>query len=138
MILAECKRFLLWVRAHWICKWMQVHQQFGVDIVPPVCNFIKSETPAQVFSWKFCGFFSACNFIKKEALVQVFSYEFWEIFYPPTLLKTSLRYRCFPTNFAKFLRTLILQNICEGLLLYMIYDHHQILLKDLLFIKKEN
>lgn len=55
---------------------MQVHQQFGVDIVPPVCNFTESETPAQVFSWKFLWIFSACNFIKKEALAQVFSYEF--------------------------------------------------------------
>ena len=33
---------------------MQMHQQFHVDIVPPACNFIKKETPAQLFSSKFC------------------------------------------------------------------------------------
>ena len=37
----------------------------------------------------------ACNFIKKE---------FW--------------HRCFPVNFAKFLRTTLLQNTSEGLVLY--------------------
>ena len=30
-----------------------------------------------------------------------------------TLLKKRLWYRCFPVNFAKFLRTLILKNICK-------------------------
>ena len=34
-----------------------------------------------------------------------------------TLLKMRLRQRCFPVNFAKFLRTSILQNNCEWLLL---------------------
>ena len=29
---------------------MQVYQQFGFDIVPSACNFIKNEIPAQVFS----------------------------------------------------------------------------------------
>ena len=28
---------------------MQVYQQFDLDIVPPACIFIKSETPAHVF-----------------------------------------------------------------------------------------
>ena len=36
---------------------------------------------------------------------------------PPTLLKKSLWHRCFPVNFAKFLRTPILQNISGGLFL---------------------
>ena len=36
---------------------------------------------------------------------------------PATLLKERLWYRCFPMNFAKLLRTTILKNICERLLL---------------------
>ena len=31
-------------------------------------------------------------------------------------IKKRLQYRCFPVKFAKFLRTLILKNICERLL----------------------
>ena len=38
-------------------------------------------------------------------------------FFPATLLKKSLWYRCFPVNFAKFLRTPFLQNISGRLLL---------------------
>ena len=34
--------------------------------------------------------------------------------WPATLLKKSLWYRCFPVNFAKFLRTPFLQNISGG------------------------
>ena len=34
------------------------------------------------------------------------------------LLNKRLRHRCFPMNFGKFLRTPILKNICERLLLY--------------------
>ena len=34
-----------------------------------------------------------------------------------TLLKKKLWHRCFPVNFAKFLRTPVLKNICEQLLL---------------------
>ena len=33
-------------------------------------------------------------------------------------LKRRLQHKCFPVNFAKFLRTLILCNMCERLLLY--------------------
>ena len=36
---------------------------------------------------------------------------------PATLLKKRLWHRCFPVNFAKLLRTPILKNICERLLL---------------------
>ena len=36
---------------------------------------------------------------------------------PGTLLKKGLWHRCFPVNFAKFLRTLFLQNTSERLLL---------------------
>ena len=38
---------------------------------------------------------------------------------PATLLKRRLWYRCFPVNFAKFLRTPILQNTSGRLLLYL-------------------
>ena len=37
---------------------------------------------------------------------------------PATLLKKRLRHRCFPVNFAKFLRTPFLQNTSGRLLLY--------------------
>ena len=36
---------------------------------------------------------------------------------PATLVKKRLRRRCFPVNFAKFIRTPILKNICKQLLL---------------------
>ena len=36
---------------------------------------------------------------------------------PETLLKKSLQHRCFPVEFAKFLRTSIMKNIFEGLFL---------------------
>ena len=38
---------------------------------------------------------------------------------PATSLKKRLRQRCFPDNFAKLLRTPILWNICERLLLLL-------------------
>ena len=37
---------------------------------------------------------------------------------PATLLKKRLWHRCFPVNFAKFLRTPTFKNICERLLLF--------------------
>ena len=37
---------------------------------------------------------------------------------PVTLIKKGLQHRCFPVNIAKFLRTPILKNICEPLLLF--------------------
>ena len=37
---------------------------------------------------------------------------------PATLLKKRLRYRCFPVNYAKFLRALFLQNTSGRVLLY--------------------
>ena len=39
---------------------------------------------------------------------------------PATLLKKKLWHRCFPVNFAKFLRTPFLQSISRALLLYVI------------------
>ena len=41
---------------------------------------------------------------------------FWGL-RPATLLKKRIWHRCFPVNFAKFLRTLILKNSCKRLLL---------------------
>ena len=55
---------------------MQVYQQLDIDIVPPACNFIKNETPAQMFPCEFCVFFSACNLNKNSATAQLFSREF--------------------------------------------------------------
>ena len=49
---------------------------------------------------------------------------------PATLLKKSLWYRCFPVNFAKFLRTPFLQNTSGRLLL--LFPHktaHNVLVK---------
>ena len=43
---------------------------FLINCRPEVCNFIKKETLAQVFSCEFCE--KACNFNKKETLAQVF------------------------------------------------------------------
>ena len=57
-----------------------------------------------------------CNFIKIETLAQVFSCEFCEISW----------HRCFPVNFAKFLRTPLLQNTSGRLLLHVkIYNAHK-------------
>ena len=116
-----------------------MYQQLDIDIVPPACTFIKSKIPAQVFFCEFCKFFqpvtyykwdsgtgvftwilrifSTCNFVKSEILAQMFSCKFWEIFQPAALLRTRLSHRCFPVNLWKFFRTLILQDICVGLLL---------------------
>ena len=73
MILAECKQFVgfsvmskstmdKWCKKPGIyCKRhnkkMQVYQHFDVDIVPPVCKFIRKETPAQMLTCKFFKFF---------------------------------------------------------------------------------
>ena len=46
---------------------------------------------------------------------------FNEVAGPATLLKKRLWHRCFPVNFAKFLRTPILQVICGKLLLHHIH-----------------
>ena len=62
--------FQLWVRARYIngaenlnfnisaynCHniKLQMYQELDVDIVPPVCNFIKNETLAYMLSCEFC------------------------------------------------------------------------------------
>ena len=60
-------------------KTVHVNQQFDVDVVSPYCNYIKNNTPAQVFSYKFCEFFQ-----------------------PTTLLKTRPTHRYFLVDFEKF------------------------------------
>ena len=46
---------------------------------------------------------------------------------PGTLFKKILWHRCFPVNFAKFLRTSFLQNTCGRLLLKIVKVRHQII-----------
>ena len=41
----------------------------------------------------------------------------WSLFW--NFIKNRLQHRCFPVKFAKFLRTPILKNICERLLLFV-------------------
>ena len=89
-------------------------------VADPVCNFIKIETLAQVFSCEFCGIsknnFSyrlppvaasaACNFIKKEIPTKMFSCEFGKI-----SNNRALPDDCFlslSVNFEKFFRTSLL------------------------------
>ena len=81
--------------------------------------YLKRKSRTGVFLW-ILKIFSACNFIKNETPAKVLSRAFWNSFQPATLLRTRLWHRCFPMNFTKFLRTPILQNICEGLLLMIL------------------
>ena len=64
---------------------------------------------------------SASNFIKKETLTQAFSCNFCKIskktFVTEHLRWLLLQHRCFTVNPAKYLRTSILMNFCERLLL---------------------
>ena len=89
MILAECKqlpdisvtskstmrkrREKLRFCYKWRNKKMHVFQQFDFDVVRPVCDFIKNETPKHLFS-----------------------FEFWEIFQPATSLRARIQnmYSC--------------------------------------------
>ena len=75
---------------------------------------------SQVFLWFTINSQSkllVCNFIKKETLAQMFSCEFCEISkntfsYRTSLVAASekrLRHWCFPVNFVKILRILCLQ-----------------------------
>ena len=110
-------------------KKIQVYQQFDVDIVPPVYNFIKSETSTQLFSCGFCKFFSTSiflgnlstfatgNYIKNDAeiLVQVFSCKFCKFFQPVTLLKMRLQHRRIFLNFEKFFGFQLYQERISGI-----------------------
>ena len=114
---------------------------------PGACNFIKKETLAQMFSCEFCEIskntFSyrtppvAPSVFTHECIVKSFQIKYFEekqsAFFsfpqipfssipncglgPATLFKKRLWHRCFPVNFAKFLRRSFLQNTSGGLLL---------------------
>lgn len=58
--------------------------------------------------------------LKRRLRHGCFLAKFRNYFSPVTLSKTRLQHRCFTANSAKFLRKLILQNICRGLLLMII------------------
>ena len=58
--------------------------------------------------------------LKRRLQHGCFLAKFQNYFSPVTLSKTRLQHRCFTANSAKFLRKLILQNICGGLLLMII------------------
>ena len=112
MMLLECKQleFLSGRSERSLCKWYKKLRFCYNDAIKKskcinnlmliLCfqpaAFFKNETPAQVFSCKFC-----------------------ESFQLATSLKAILWHKCFPVNFAKFLKTFILQNISKGLLLSM-------------------
>ena len=59
---------------------MQVYQQFDVDIVPSVSNFIQNKTLTQLSFLKILRIFLAYNLNKKETAVQLFSCEFQDMF----------------------------------------------------------
>ena len=82
-------------------KKMQVYQQLDVDIVPPICNFIKNETPPLVFS---------C--------------EFFEFFQPVIWSKTGAQHKCFLVNFEKFLSLQLYwkQNSSAGVFLWILQN----------------
>ena len=54
-------------------------QLYHVEVVSPVCSFIKNETPAQAFSREFWENFQPATLIK-ETPVQVLYCEFCKIF----------------------------------------------------------
>ena len=56
-----------------------------------------------------------CSVKKNVNLFLVFK----KLFLACNFIKKRLQHRCFPVKFAKFLRALILQNICKWLLLYL-------------------
>ena len=95
---------------------MQVYQQFDIDSVPPVCNFIINETPTQVVFCEFWEFllktrlwhmcflgnfanFPSFNFIENKT---VFSCKLWQIVQPVTLLKVILHNKHFLVDFEIF------------------------------------
>ena len=94
IILAECKQLTMspLITKNTLWKWWRklrfcisciiikplVYQQFGDDVVP-----------------------SACNFIKNTSLAQLFTCEFWDIFQQATLIKTRLQHRNFLVKFDK-------------------------------------
>ena len=94
---------------------------FLIKLKRTACYFIKKGTTGQLFSCKFCNFFRTafieevvwrysvkksvfakfCKIHRKTSVPESFNR-------PATLFKKRLWHRCFPVNFAKFLRTLCL------------------------------
>ena len=56
----------------WCIKKKKVYQQFDVDIVPPAWNFIKNETPAQVFPCESFGVFDSAALLIRDSQKIVF------------------------------------------------------------------
>ena len=56
-----------------------------------------------------------------------------QAFSATTLLKTRLQLKCFPANITKFLRTSILKNICERLLLCLTDFSEQLVFREAIF-----
>ena len=120
------------------CKKDVLRVSFLTKLQASAFNFIKKETLAQVFS---CGFCEICkNTFFTEHLRTTasgsrfcWSYRFFQIcnfsdfgihhfrLRPATLLKRSLWHRCFPVNFAKFLRTPFFAEHRWWLLLSFVY-----------------
>ena len=75
----------------------------------------RSSHRKEVFCKKGVFMLAVCNFIKKETLTQVYSCEFCLM--SATLLKKRHQHRCFPVNFAKFLRTSFFKEHLRRLLL---------------------
>ena len=80
---------------------------------PEVCNFIKKETLAQVFSWEFCEILRNICSIKKAVLENFAKFTgnhlYQSLFFnkvaswkPATLIKMRLWSRSSPENFAKY------------------------------------
>ena len=108
--LGFCYEQHIWANANVLTIWCRYWW------LTPACNFIENKTPTKVFSCKFCNlFFQAVTLSKMRLQNRSFLVSFKEKIQPATLLKTRLQYKCFPVKVAKFLGTLVLQNICEGL-----------------------
>ena len=75
----------------------------------------RSSHRKEVFYKKGVFMLTVCNFIKKETLTQVYSCELCLM--SATLLKKRHQRRCFPVNFAKFLRTSFFKEHLRRLLL---------------------
>ena len=118
------------------CYWFQNNcyaEQFpcvSIRLFFEIAIFLKSNFSEQLFfitatysnSHQTCSakklFFKILQYSKKTAVLQSRLFLINTDFRAAaTLIKKRLQHRCFPANIAKFLRTAILKNICERLLL---------------------
>ena len=81
----------------------RLNKKMNAEYVHPARNFIKDETPAQVFCCGFCKFLQPVTLLKTTP-AQMFSCEFREFFQPVILIKMKLQHRCFIVNFKTFFR----------------------------------